>query len=285
MQNIDGVVVLYNPTDQILDNIESYVEDLRTLFVVDNSSQYNTTLISRLKKVSNIVYVDMKGNKGIAAALNTGAARAVEREASWLLTMDQDSRFENGALRQMFVHTGSSSFKKEVGIISAEQQVTGLSLFDPAETNELVDMNSVMTSGNLVNLDIYKKVGPFFEPYFIDCVDHEYCLRLKKFKYRVVMCRSSRLQHALGDTGAFSFIGKTLYFTNHSAVRRYYMTRNRLDLIFRYFLIAPKFTLFEARNMVIEWLKIILFERDKGRKSFAIVHGFYHFLVRRFGKL
>lgn len=76
MQIIDGVLVLYNPDEHVWNNVQSYVESLRTLFVVDNSDSLNAHLITRLQSVDNIIYINLYGNKGVAAALNVGASRA-----------------------------------------------------------------------------------------------------------------------------------------------------------------------------------------------------------------
>lgn len=280
---VDGVVVLYNPAINVMKNIQTYVSDLRILYVIDNSTRKNTTLISRLSNVENVQYIDAKGNQGIAQGLNVGADLAIKKQADWLLTMDQDSSFSQGEATALLTQLSRINNKKNLGILSARQNVESL-VISKRDGDNLIPQESVMTSGNLLNLTVYKTVGPFLNDYFIDCVDHEYCLRLKKYGYQVLMCMSIPLNHALGDIKSKKVFGRTVYFTNHSSIRRYYMTRNRLDMCFRYFLVSPYFTAHELLKMCEEYVKIILFEDDKTKKTWATLKGIGHFLTRRFGK-
>ncbi|MHB8208270.1 glycosyltransferase, partial [Mucilaginibacter sp.] len=84
MKNVCGVTVLYNADNTVIANIESYINDLDQLYVVDNSEPINEALIATLKKLPNCVYINNNGNKGIANALNVGAKLAVEAGATWL---------------------------------------------------------------------------------------------------------------------------------------------------------------------------------------------------------
>ena len=61
-----GVVVVYNPGDGVLNSINSYIDDLDILYVVDNSSFDNTKLFNNDK----IKYIPNMDNMGIAKALN-----------------------------------------------------------------------------------------------------------------------------------------------------------------------------------------------------------------------
>ena len=50
---VAGAVVLYNPTDEDIKNIDSYIDDIDILYVMDNSKDNNE---SRLPKNKKIVY-------------------------------------------------------------------------------------------------------------------------------------------------------------------------------------------------------------------------------------
>ena len=69
---IDGVVVLYNPKDELFENIGKYLPLLNHLFVMDNSSKVNENFVSKLKELKNVTYVSLNGNQGIAKALKEG---------------------------------------------------------------------------------------------------------------------------------------------------------------------------------------------------------------------
>ena len=88
---ICGTVVLYNPLENVKDNILSYLDLLDKLYVVDNSvNQDNQYLLPSSNK---IVYINNKDNLGIAKALNIAFERAIKDGYTWVLTMDQDSKF------------------------------------------------------------------------------------------------------------------------------------------------------------------------------------------------
>ncbi len=44
MISIAGVVVLYNPDESVVNNIQSYIQDIEILFVVDNSEEKTASL-------------------------------------------------------------------------------------------------------------------------------------------------------------------------------------------------------------------------------------------------
>tara|TARA_R110001583_G_scaffold118774_1_gene270236 strand:+ start:3222 stop:4079 length:858 start_codon:yes stop_codon:yes gene_type:complete len=285
MHKPDGVVVLYNPDESVCSNIASYIDYIGLLYVVDNSEQKNLLLIDKINSHPSVVYIDNKSNLGIASALNRGAKEAINHSASWLLTMDQDSRFDKTSLQTLVAFAYSLPEDHKVGVLSPVHKTVNADVPIIKDDILTVEVNSVMTSGNLIYLKAFQSVGGFLEKYFIDCVDHEYCLRLKVNGFKVILHNESILEHNLGDIESRSFIGREIYYTNHSAIRRYYITRNRLDVIFRYGKVFPYFSSNEVKKIFSEWLKILFFEENKLTKTFFILKGCKDFFIRRFGKL
>lgn len=293
MFKLNGVVVLYHPDDTIWHNIQSYLSLVDVLFVVDNSDVKNKLLVSQLIQCNNIIYIDNGGNKGIATALNIGAQRAISAGAVWLLTMDQDSLFSGQALAILLASVKSLPRDHKVGVLSPVHETVNERAAIDTSTDYIKTKNerlvayavdTVMTSGNLINLAAYQQVGGFLDKYFIDCVDHEYCLKLKRKGYQIMVHPASVLEHNLGDMEYVQWFGRKIYYTNHSSIRRYYITRNRLDLMCRHGLYFPFFVGNELYKLLGEWFKILLFEQDKWEKSVFIFKGAFDFLRRRFGK-
>ena len=285
MLKLDGLVVLYNPDDTVWLNIQSYLTYVDLLYVVDNSEQKNLTLIEKIQGSKNAVYINNEANLGIASALNRGAKEALLHGAAWLLTMDQDSCFDGTSLQTLVAFAHSLPKDHQVGVLSPVHKTVNASLPMVKDNMLTVEVDSVMTSGNLINLMAFESVGGFLDKYFIDCVDHEYCLRLKKSGFKIILHQGTFLEHNLGDIKQTSFLGKKIYYTNHSPIRRYYITRNRLDVIFRYGKAFPYFSSNEVKKFFSEWLKILLFEKNKLTKTFFILKGCKDFVIRRFGKL
>lgn len=273
---IAGVVVLYNPDGEVLKNINSYLPFLDCLYIFDNSSKSNKEAFNNNK----IIYKFYGENKGIGKPLNDACKQAEKNKYKWLLTMDQDTYIPNNVIPEMIKYINNHDTSID-GIITVWHD----SNLDVEMPKYDIDYPlTEMTSGNLVNLDIYSKIGGFREDFFIDGVDIEYCLRLKKNNYRVVRLNNVSIEHKLGDVTYHKFLGKTYMCTNHSAIRNYYMQRNYRyinkeykDLVSHYcdILIHIKLRLF----------KIIMFEKDKINKIKAIFKGIKDYKKGVTGKL
>lgn len=277
---IAGVVVLYNPDENVKKNIDSYINNLDILYVVDNSPEPNDN--AKYYKGKKIKYISNHGNKGIAYALNVGAKEAIKEKSEWLLTMDQDSSFKDDSLSKMIgflkelktnnIMSSALNLKYDnLGVISALQRT----MLNKDEKLKGIDYPLVvMTSGNIINLDAYKKVGGFKDWLFIDAVDFEFCLNIKKHKYDIIQYNEAELNHNLGYINKYNFLGKTVYVTNHSAIRRYYITRNRHYLYDLYNEDFLDYCSIELGRTKKELLKIILFEDNKWNKIKAIYKGY-----------
>lgn len=281
---VSGAVILYNPDNSILDNINSYIEFLDILYIVDNSEEKDNEILNKVISLSNkCKYIDNKGNKGISYALNIAANLAMLDNADWLLTMDQDSRFEDKSLSVLIDYICNNN-TNDIGIISP-YHLTRDKLNSYIKKDEVISRLSVMTSGNLLNLNAYSIIGKFDEDFFIDFVDHEYCLRLNSKGYVVKVHLNSFLIHDLGDIQSKIIFGKKIIYTNHNKIRRYYITRNRLIVMKRYFTKYPKFCFKNIKNLISEWMKIIFFEKNKIEKQIAILMGIRDFILSKGGKI
>ena len=272
---IAGVVVLYRPTEAVAANIESYLDQVDRLFVVDNSesgSCANWPLMAQ----PNVIYLPNHANFGIAAALNVGARRAAAAGYDLLLTMDQDSNAAPDMVARMLECLEGREWA-QVGMLSPFHVTK--SEHQPGSA-ACEDVMTPMTSGCLLNLRAYEAVGPFLEELFIDFVDNEYCLRLRKNGFAVLRANHARLQHSVGDTKKYGpFIA-----TNHSPLRRYYKTRNRFLVFSRYLEEFPGHCLFDLVRLVKEIGSIVLFEEEKGAKLRMMWRGWCDFRRGRYGK-
>lgn len=282
MIKIYGIVVLYNPTESVIFNIKSYVHHIETLYVIDNSETINPSIESDLRQFQNLIYINNNGNQGIAHALNVGAKLAIKDGASWLLTMDQDSRFEDNNLENLIQCTLHCDITS-IGIVSPVH-VLEHSINKPVQIQKVSETLDVMTSGNLLNLHIYQKIGEFINELFIDAVDQEYCLRLRHNRYKILLCEFALLEHCLGDLREFKLGFKSIRYSNHSPIRRYYITRNRLYLLQKYFWEFPLFGFKIIKWIIFEWIKIIVLEKDKIAKNKATLEGIRDFFRGKYGK-
>lgn len=262
-----GVVVLYNPDQKVINNINSYIDELDALYLVDNSSADNSTLFMNEK----VEYIPLQKNTGIAHALNVGAKKAIDHNFHYLLTMDQDSMFEKDALKNMKSIIDADDEKDQVGIYSPFHK-TAISEPVPEElfTSPLV----VMTSGNIINLDIYKCVEGFKEWMFIDCVDFEYGLNVRKHGYTIKQINTVFLDHELGDYEIKHVFNKKIFCDNHSALRRYYIVRNSFYLYDMYHNDYPDYCQAVVKQAKQSFFYATVFEKHEFKKLIYMIRGY-----------
>ncbi len=267
MKKIAGVVVWYNPTKKEVKNIETYLNQLEVLYVIDNSDHNNEKLLSKNDKIK---YLPNYSNLGISYALNKAAKMAIDEKYEFLLTMDQDSSFTDNNLTELIKYAVKSDLEK-VAIISPKHLIN---VKEEKSSEKIDNPLEVMTSGNLLNLNLYQKIGEFKEEYFIDDVDIEYGLRLNKMGYRIDRLNEVTLKHHLGNIKNVNVLNHNFVCSNHSATRRYYMARNTMYLCDEYAEIYPDYCDFMKRGLLGQIQNIILFEPDKINKLSAIKEGF-----------
>ncbi len=278
---IAAVVILYNPDNNVLDNICSYINDVDKLYVVDNSENKNIEIINNIKKISNkCIYVDNQGNQGIANALNVGCARAIDDDYDWLLTMDQDSTFENNNFLKLLEYIKNKD-DKEYGLFSPLHK-TAKTIKRNIDVEEVM---TVMTSGNIISLYAYDYINGFNEKYFIDAVDWEYCLRLNLNNFKVIRLNNIYLKHKLGDpTFHKRFFKKNIVILNHNKIRKYYIVRNKMLISKQYFQYFPKICLGYLKSILVDYKNVILYEKDKIGKLQFMTKGILDFIFNKLGK-
>ncbi len=278
--NIAAVVVVYNPSEEVLRNIFTYIDYVDKLYLYDNSPTPRlTNSLSKYK--SKIEYLGNGKNNGIAFALNVGANKAIKDGYKLLLTMDQDSSFSDKNIPLLFDFTHKFSLDN-IGIISPFHNTKGYRV--PVSTKEYEEVLAVMTSGNMLNLEIFKRVGGFLEEFFIDYVDFEYCLRLNSMGYKVIQLNNIILEHNLGELITRKFFGRTISVTNHPPLRLYYRTRNRLYVTQKYCTTFFRYSVSLLRLIVADFIKVVFFEKQKFEKMKMIGIGIIHFFLRRDGE-
>lgn len=217
-----AVVVWYNPNEKEVAAIELYCHDVERVIVVDNSTDDHSALLAG---ISNAKYIGNHSNLGIATALNQGCQEAYKAGATWVLTMDQDSRFDQQSLTTYLAEAQQYSDFSHTGIFSPFHDCDGM----PERHHRhgrYEQMARVMCSGNLLRLEAWHQAGGFRDDFFIDCVDNEICSHLRQLGYQVVRCNQVLLTHSLGDKLKYIGFGKKKTYIPHAPWRYYYIGRN-----------------------------------------------------------
>lgn len=267
-----GVVILYRPDDDVMQNISSYIDQLDALYVLDNSEMPNYKLVKQFQNHPKIRYVSFGDNRGVSYALNFAINQC--ENSAWLLTMDQDSCFGPGD----FI-CYKSCIKNENRVAAYTVAFTTPKGVYPAITvSNFVE--KAITSGMIIQVGIAKELGGFDEALFIDGVDHEFCYRLRRNGYKIKLIAGIILNHTLGEIVEYKIGCKKGITTTHSAVREYYITRNNFYILKRYKENRGTF----ISDAIKAPLKGLLWKRNKWKHMQAWVYGLWDGFRNNMGK-
>jgi rhamnosyltransferase len=284
-QSTCAVIVTYHPSVSMLENMPRVFAQVKGMVVVDNGS--NADELNPLREAGrNLCFhlIENGENLGIAEALNQGVRWAISEGYSWVILFDQDSKITDGFIEQMFAVWGGHPQRERIGSIQPKyiEPITGV---EPV-VRRARDGGPVtsMTSGSLMPVWIFARIGWFASEYFIDEVDTEYCYRIRAAGYLIADSTKAILSHSSGLPERSSFCGFKFRPAHHSAVRRYYMSRNRLVVYRKYILVFPVWVLQSIYESLRETIKCFLGEHDRTRKFRNLLLGTWDGLTGRMGK-
>ena len=291
MCKVAAIIVSYNPDNNLLDSINLLINQVERIIIVDNGSESE-----KKKNINSIRNIDEKKievifneeNLGIATALNIGVRLALRQGYKWVLTMDQDSKVSKNMVDKMLEVYNSINEKERGDILSifpnfVDERVQSIEENSEMDSYEYVDAD--ITSGNLLRSEVFDKVGFFDDSLFIDLVDTDFCMRLNEKNIKMIKVRDAILYHSLGESQSVKSIFGKFNTSNHSALRRYYMTRNRFYTWEKYKNLNS-FTLNRDKSLFKkEFVKIILGEKDKINKIKMVFKGYTDYKKGIRGKL
>jgi rhamnosyltransferase len=291
-ENICAIVVTYFPDAQFIARLDRIHQQVARIIVVDNTGNPGSGIFLEVANRSGIEVIRNGQNLGIGAALNQGIDRAKQLGYPWVITFDQDSWVHSELVKTLIEIYRQQLRPERVGIIGCnfEEENTHTPLMKFSSGGPIFrEIEAVITSGSLLSFATFSKVGPFRADFFIDYIDHEYCLRLLQSGYKVIISVAPLMVHALGAGSQFSLdsgLGRmAIVLTNRSPLRRYYMTRNGLIVAGQYFAVAPKWVLKSVVSLLIfAPLKIPWEGAHPGQKLYATFYGLCDALRTKTGK-
>ena len=262
MEKICAGVVTYNPEHDLLKkNIESICHQVEHIIIVDNGSTNKKEWI-QIVESDEITVVWNDSNKGIATALNQLCGIAYEKGYKWIVTLDHDSISPENLLESLYNYTGEG-----IAIVAPNIIYKNNEQFTEQSKQGIEKVQWVITSASLTNLEIWEEIGGFDEKLFIDGVDRDYGIRANRAGYTVLKNYDVNILHELGDLNCLKCFGRTIYVTNHSPIRKYYMARNSVYLDY-------KLKTNEAPKYILKLMfKTLFYENDKFKKTSSIVKG------------
>ncbi|MFD9705812.1 glycosyltransferase family 2 protein [Lentzea sp. NPDC059081] len=267
---ITAVVTAYHPDDRLTAVVEAALVTCADVIVVDNTP---TGVASPAEGLAGprVEVLRSGRNGGLAGALND-AVRALPEKTEAVLVLDQDSVLPDGLVATLAAHLADPS----IGVIAPTPvdaaDGTTYERFSPTGDG-LVDQDSVITSGMVVRRSVLDAAGPFRDEFFVDWVDNDFCLRLRRNGVRIVQDMATRLPHSIGDRREHRFLGRTVKVLRYSAWRHYWITRNGLVMIRENVRSNPRWSLMALLYIGRQALTTAVFEPSRGANVKAIAGG------------
>lgn len=262
-------IVSYNPNiDRLNQNLKSVTGQVSEVIIIDNGSKNVLKIEKLLKYYNNVSLLCLNNNFGIAYALNKAMKYGMDNNYAFMLTLDQDSICSDRHVNKLGSLFNISDF---IGIVAPSIFDDNVGIIGHKIKENYRYVNTCISSGSIVKIDVWNKIGGYDEYMFIDSVDFDFCYRLRKSGFKILQSGIIVLNHELGKSKKVRFLFFYLNFSEHSSFRNYYISRNNLYYPLKnnlYF----HFVRGIVRNIVSLFL-ILLYSDKKKAKLHSVMRG------------
>lgn len=212
-------------------------------------------------------------NAGIGKALNYAVDYAQRGGYTHLLTMDQDSVWENF---QEFL-----GGVEEYEASGKEPGLYGPAVYTAALSERMTPAESLITSGMLVPMAVYDRIGGYDEKFFVDGIDLDFSYKAKEAGLPLWTVGGCHLVQRFGQKERVNLLWFHPVVNNYSAFRLRGIYRNQLIVIRRYKSAYPLKKRYIRHHVLNRIPRILLFEKDRWNKCKAIFGGIWAGLTDR----
>lgn len=148
-------------------------------------------------------------NVGLGAAFNQCAAAAAEAGMTRLLLLDQDSEIPDGFVGALAEEMDGLAAQGEAPAVVGPRIVSppGADFKAPRyfaqpgarAIGDVAPVRYVISSGSLIDLAAWARVGPFRADFFIDAIDTEWCFRAWARGASCWVARGVEMRHRIGQ--------------------------------------------------------------------------------------
>jgi rhamnosyltransferase len=241
-----AVVVLYQPEKlKLLRLLDSIRQTVNLVILIDNSECVGELDSVFFKKhYPEMIYLNLKGNFGIATAQNKAIELAKNSHCSHVIFFDQDSTPHDGMIARLLSEEEKIlALNKKIGAIGPiyiDEKTSSASKAIQFFAGKLVhsawnkthqssiEVDFIISSGSLIRISVLSEVGEMREDLFIDGVDVEWALRATSKGFKHYLIRKAVMTHNIGDNSVR--LGK-LKVDVHKELRNFYKIRNLCFLV------------------------------------------------------
>jgi len=248
------VIVAYNNGDNIgklLDSLLTQSKPIDEVIVIDNASSDDTATVVKGKS-PQVTLLANATNTGVGGGYAQGMDYAYQKGYEWIWLLDGDSLPQASALEELAKAFPSlKPVHPKIGIL-ASCPVSPLTneRYDGclwrgrfvalprelATSQEPFLIDSTISSGCLVSRRVVKDVGLPRADFFMDFVDHEYNLRVRRNGYEIMFIPASIIYHEIGESRviksqiirAIARLATRGPLGVEAPWRQYYMVRNQI---------------------------------------------------------
>ncbi len=281
MNSYGLIFVLYQPTEEFLENLAQARVFCPNMVAVDNSPDADLPLHQCLRE-QGVEVMHNRNHGGLAGAYNRGAELLLGRKCEVIFLLDQDSDIEASFFEKMMQacrELGTDEFLVGPKIYEINLGAC-MPVFQPGkyipkrlriddENEGMFPSLCIISSGSAISAAAYCKLGAFREDYFIEYIDIEYSLRAVSQKVPVYMNAAVTMRQT---TGKIERHGDK-YTTNHVAWRRYYGARNAVHCLYLH---RSTWGLHWVSGLLafLQVLRVLQYEPQKLKKVTAITCGY-----------
>ncbi len=285
-----AVVPSFHPEQAVRTRIQSLRSQVDHVIVVDDGSGPAADAILSDIAADGHQVIRLPVNRGIAAALNRGTAAALANGADHVLTLDQDTVLGAGYVDICLDVLARARPGTRLAAVCADR-INGAPAIPSYRTPEGLGVVRVsLQSGMVIPRVAIEEIGPFDERLFIDLVDTEFCLRAGSRGWLVVVADGTSIDHQLGERiarassrGSRDRDRPSSTYEYHSPLRRFYITRNTVDLVLRWMFREPRWTLSFLRQQGKDLALAVSVGPGRAKQLLAELVGALHGLVRHRG--
>lgn len=251
-----AVIVSYNCTEIIKENVASLFGQTGEILVIDNGSGEDSLKILNDLRISGFCKTMLCDcNEGIPVRLNQALEYAVNKGYELLLTMDQDTVLDKAAVSML------------LEVLNIDNSVVSVG---PRRGNKRLNekyyyKDYLITSGNLVKISAIKEVGGFKKALFVDMIDIDISLSLRKHGYKLAIANEAQMKHKVGEIEERTILGMRYRYLSHSPDRFFFIYRNTIIINRLYYKDFKAFCLKLDFFKLLDFIRIF-FENDRKNK-------------------
>jgi GT2 family glycosyltransferase len=247
--SVASITVATNAAEVLSKQLDALISQsfpLDEIVVVDNGSTDSTVKMVR-NRYPQVTVIELGQNLGVGGAFSAGLSYAgLDKKYDWIWLFDEDSVPENDGLEQLLKgYALGERLERKIGVVAcaATHGESGLSypgllwrerlVLPPTEVLQqaIWFVDGTISSGTMVRREVVENVGLPRADFFMDFVDFEYSLRIRRHGYEIAIVRDSVLHHTLGIPRVFKFLGYKKAWSDHAPWRQYYIIRNHTYVV------------------------------------------------------